>query len=105
MADNFDEYLQTLADLSVPEDYDPLDRYRDFRRVFLETDQGRRVLKQILSWGNLLRVPPTPSPIDPYAVMRSEGGRNLALKIFAIMMVEPPARQKTQRTTQPSEET
>ena len=93
-----DEYLEILADLSIPEDYDPVDRYNDFRKVFLETEQGRRVLKLILAWGHLLRSHPMSNPIDPYLTERSEGGRNLALKIFAIMLVEPPKRQDKQTT-------
>ena len=93
-----DEYLEILASLSIPDDYAPVDRYHDFQMVFLETDQGRRVLKQILSWGHLLKAYPLTSPIDPYRDERLEGGRNLILKIFAVMMVEPPQRQETQVT-------
>ena len=93
-----DEYLEVLADLSVPEDYDDVDRYNDFRKVFLESDQGRRVLKQILGWGGLLKVHPMRSPIDPLMTERLEGQRNLALKVFAIMLVEPPKRPDKQTT-------
>ncbi len=93
-----DEYLEILAELSVPEDYDAVDRYNDFRKVFLETEQGRRVLKQILGWGSLLKVHPVKSPIDPYLTERLEGQRNLSLKIFAIMLVEPPERPDKQTT-------
>ena len=98
-----DEYLEILAELSVPEDYDAVDRYNDFRKVFLETEQGRRVLKQILGWGSLLKVHPVKSPIDPYLTERLEGQRNLSLKIFAIMLVEPPKRPDKQ-TTEPKKE-
>ncbi len=93
-----DEYLEILAELSVPEDYNPIDRYNDFRKVFLETEQGRRVFKQILGWGSLLRVHPMKSPIDPYMTERLEGQRNLVLRIFAIMLVEPPKRPDKQTT-------
>ena len=93
-----DEYLEILADLSVPEDYDDVDRYNDFRKVFLETEPGRRVLKQILGWGSLLKVHPMRSPIDPYMTERLEGQRNLALKVFAIMLIEPKKRPDKQTT-------
>ena len=93
-----DEYLEILAELSVPEDYNPIDRYNDFRKVFLETEQGRRVFKQILGWGSLLRVHPMKSPIDPYMTERLEGQRNLVLRIFAIMLVEPSKRPDKQTT-------
>ncbi len=96
-----DESLELLADLSVPsEDYDPIDRYNDFRKVFLETEQGRRVLRQILGWGNLLKshLVRMPNPIDPYTVVAREGERNLALRLFSVMMVEPPKRPDGQTT-------
>ena len=95
-----EEYLEILADLSVPGDYNPVDRYNDFRKVFLETEQGRRVLRQILGWGHLLKshLVRMSRPIDPYAVLGLEGERNLALRIFSIMLVEPPERQDKQTT-------
>ena len=99
-----DEYLEILADLSMPEDYDPLDRYNDFRKVFLETEQGRRVLRQVLGWGHLLKSHLImPRPIDPYAILAAEGERNLALRIFSVMLVEPSERPDKQ-TTAPKEE-
>ena len=98
-----DEYLEILAELSVPQEYNDIDRYNDFRKVFLETEPGRRVLKQILGWGSLLKVHPMRQPIDPYLTERLEGQRNLALKIFAIMLIEPPERPDKQ-TTAPKEE-
>ncbi len=95
-----DEYLEILADLSMPEDYDPLDRYNDFRKVFLETEQGRRVLRQVLGWGHLLKshLVRMPRPIDPYAILAAEGERNLALHIFSVMLVEPSERPDEQTT-------
>ena len=98
-----DEYLELLADLSVPEDYDDIDRYNDFRKVFLEDEPGRRVLKQILGWGGLLKIHPMRSPIDSAMTERLEGQRNLSLKIFAIMLVEPKKRPDKQATI-PKEE-
>ena len=98
-----DEYLEILAGLSIPEEYDAIDRYSDFREVFLETEQGRRVLKQILGWGSLLKVHPMKSPIDPYMTERLEGQRNLALKIFAVMLVEPSKRPDKQTTVSTEE--
>ncbi|KKK64371.1 hypothetical protein LCGC14_2984870 [marine sediment metagenome] len=101
-----DEYLELLADLSVPtEDYDPIDRYNDFRKVFLETDQGRRVLRQILGWGHILKshLVGMPRPIDPYTILSLEGERNLALHIFSVMLVEPKKRPDKQATVSKEE--
>lgn len=98
----FDEQLEVLAAISIPEDYDALDRYQDFQKVFLDTDQGRRVLKQILSWGGLLNSHLLQRPpIDPWTIVAREGQRNLAIKIFRVMLEEPkkkPEQQKTQDT-------
>lgn len=101
-----DEYLEILAELSMPEKYDPIDRYNDFRKVFLETEQGRRVLRQVLGWGHLLKshLAGMPRPIDPYSLLGLEGERNLALRIFSVMLVEPTKRQDKQTTTASEEE-
>ena len=101
-----DEFLEILADLSVPgEDYDPVDRYNDFRKVFLETEQGRKVLRQILGWGHLLKshLVRMPRPIDPYTILSLEGERNLALHIFSVMLVKP-SKQPDKQTTAVSKE-
>ena len=99
-----DEYLELLAELSVPENYEPIDRYNDFRTVFLETEQGRRVLKQILSWGHVLSQPPMVYPIDPNSVMIAVGERNLSLRLFSVMLVHPERRQLRQKTTHEEED-
>ena len=99
-----DEYLELLSELSVPEDYEPVDRYNDFRAVFLETEQGRRVLKQILSWGHLLSQPPIVHPVDPYSMMISVGERNLSLRLFSVMLVHPERRRSRQKTTHEEED-
>lgn len=93
-----DRLLQLFADVAIPEDYSARDRYDDFRSVFLGSEQGRRALKQILTWGHVLRVPRQRHPIDPYFVVQTEGERSLALRMLAVMMVEPkelPTRQRT----------
>ncbi len=91
-----DEELEVMSELSLPVEYSELDRYKDFRLVFLETDEGRRVLKQILTWGRLLRSFPMKSPNDPYLDAKLEGGRNLALRIFNTMLAEPKEQPKSQ---------
>lgn len=101
-----DEYLEILADLSMPEEYEPVDRYNDFRKVFLETEQGRRVLRQVLGWGHLLKshFVNMPRPIDPYSIIGFEGERNLALRIFSVMLVEPTKKPDKQTTTASKED-
>ena len=94
-----EEYLDILASLSLPDNYDPVDRYHDFRQLFLETEQGRRVLKQILGWGHLLRVSTIANPVDPWRMVFTEGERNMALRLFAAMLVEPPRKAERQERT------
>jgi hypothetical protein len=68
------------------------DRYREFRRVFLGSDEGRRVLYEILSWGHMFQSSVSRTEIDPNRVMFLEGERNLALKLLATLNAEPTAR-------------
>jgi hypothetical protein len=91
-----DEYLDILATISIPDNYDPRDRYNDFRQVFLETEQGRRVLKQILTWGHLLTVSTIANPVDPWRMVFAEGERNMALRLFGAMLKEPPMKSERQ---------
>jgi hypothetical protein len=69
--------------------YTEMDRYREFRSVFLDTEAGRRVLHQILAWGHIWT---TSMSQTPHEMAFSEGERNLGLKILAAVEVEPPTR-------------
>ena len=90
MTDSFD----ALADLpSPPENYTDLDRYRDFRVVFMQTDEGRRVLRRIMEMGCIFAEPRLISPIDPYMLAAFRGKRQLALEIFKTMNDEPQAEK------------
>lgn len=66
----------------------PMDRYRDFRKVFLGSEEGRRVLDDILWLGRVNR--PLAVRGDPYSTHTNEGQRYMALKIAAITHIEPP---------------
>jgi hypothetical protein len=88
--------LDALAALPSQDGYSPVERYRDFRKVF-STDDGKRVLREILSWGRMFRAPVLGKPIDPYAMAVALGERNIALKLMATVHTEPP--DKPQRTT------
>lgn len=98
-----EEYLELLAEISIPHDYDPLSRYKDFRQVFLNSEEGRRVLRQILNWGNVLKPHPAGRPIDSATTERMEGGRALALLIFSVMLAEPP-KKPDETTKRPRKE-
>jgi len=64
--------------------YRPEDQYRDFRQVF-GTEQGQRVLNQILVWSGFWT---TSMAGTTHEMAFSEGERNLGLKILAAYSVE-----------------
>jgi len=98
MSDDID--IEELLVRLVPEnvrDRSPLDRYRDFRKVFLGSDEGRRVLDDILYLGSVSR------PLgraDPYTTHVNEGRRCMALKIAAVTHVEPPDKPVSRAASQ-----
>ena len=78
-----------------------LDRYRDFRQVFFETDTGKRVLNDILAWGHIWKssiVRDKNLVADPYMTFKNEGERNLALLILTILHREPKLQPDKQQT-------
>lgn len=88
--------LDMLANLPSQEGYAPMDRFRDFNKVF-GTDEGKRVLRELVSWGRMFRAPFFGKPIDPYAMAIAFGERNIALKLLATLHNEPKL-DKPQRT-------
>lgn len=93
MSDLFD----ALADLPSLENYTPKDRYRDFRKVFMGSEEGKRTLKEILSWGRMFRPAVVTAPVDPYLTHVREGERNICLKLMHTVYNEPPEPPKTTR--------
>lgn len=87
---------ELLATIPSKDGYPPMERYRDFRKLF-GTDEGKRVLGEILSWGRILSTPVLGRPIDPYAMAIAFGERNMALKIMAAVHVEPAEKPQRQR--------
>ena len=69
--------------------YSKVDRYRDFRQVFLETEQGRRVLYEILLWSHMFHPSAPAAKFDPYEAMFLDGERSLGQKIMRTMNAEP----------------
>ena len=87
-------FLSQLAETHPGKNYSKMDRYRDFRRLFLDTDMGRRVLYEILAWGNMFRPSAPRANFDPYQTMFHDGERNIALQIMTTMNAEPKDRTK-----------
>jgi len=84
--------LEILLSLPATENYSPSDRYRDFRKVFMATPEGKRVLREILAWGHMFRSSVTGSPIDPYRTHVADGERNIALRVLSTVTTEPKAQ-------------
>lgn len=92
-----DPLFDALSSLPAPpEGYTPQDRYRDYRQLFMGSEQGQRVLRDILKQGHLLRPSLTGRPVDPYAVVALEAERNFALRILTAIHDEPKAQPTTQ---------
>jgi hypothetical protein len=86
------DILEAIAGLAASKSYLPKDRYHDFNRVLLGSEEGKRVLREILSWGRLFAPSLMGKPIDPYAMAVREGERNMALRLLATVYNEPPER-------------
>ena len=93
------DILTSLSALASSELYTPKDRYHDFRKIFMGSDEGKRALREIVSWGRLLNEPKLPNPIDPYRLAIREGERNIVRRLIATVYIEPPERPtKSQRS-------
>lgn len=90
------ESIFTTLSAAHPQNYAPMDMYRDFRAVFLSTDQGRRVLHEILKRGHYFgpAIPRSPQ-IDPYRLAMGEGARQLVLGVLDTANNEPQAGRPT----------
>ncbi len=66
-----------------------IDRYRDFRRLFLETEQGKRVLYEIMGWCGMFRSAAPSANFDPHKTMFLNGQQDIAFKLLAVMDQEP----------------
>jgi hypothetical protein len=100
-----EEFLRDLAS-SHPGDrqYSDMDRYRDFRAVFLETETGKRVLYEVMSMGRMFRTTVRHVPgvgVDPLSSMINEGKRILALQILTTANIEPKPKPDHANRTKP----
>ena len=81
-------FFATLSDAPTGT-YNKLDRYRDLRAVFLATEQGRRVLHELLRQCGVNRESVVPGPIDPYRVLHLNGRRSIGLWLIGAINHEP----------------
>jgi len=82
-------HMGVVLGLPPKSDYTKADRYRDFRKVFMETPEGQRVLRELFEWGHMFRANIAARPIDPYLTHFLEGERNIALRVLNTLAKEP----------------
>jgi len=83
------DLFDVLSGIKLPANYTNHDLYRDFRRVFFGSEEGKRVLRQILEIGYVFCEPVIASPTDPYLLAQIRGRRWLALNILKLSQFEP----------------
>ena len=91
--------LDVILGLPPNDRYSPQAKYDDFRTLFMGSEMGQRVFREILSWGGMFRPTIQGSPIDPVRMAVREGARNMALKLLDTTNNEPKAQpEKAQRS-------
>jgi hypothetical protein len=77
-----------------------VDRYRDFQRVFLGSDEGKRVLHDILGFAKLSApiAPPFPEKVDTDRMLILEGGRELAIQILNTLHTQHSNEERPTQT-------
>ena len=97
------EFISELARSHPGRNYNPMDRYSDFRRLFLETEQGRRVLHEILtspSFCGMYKTPAVKANFDPYQMMFFNGQQDIGNRLLAAINVEPKHQPKSTKEKQ-----
>ncbi len=95
MNEEMDELMADLAS-ALTSGRTRVEQHADFRQVFLGTDAGKRVLYDILGWAHVWGTSVVKG--DPYLTHVREGERALAIKILAVLHVQPKARPDKQRS-------
>ena len=85
-------FLTELARFHPGKRYGKIDRYRDFRRVFLGSEQGRRVLYEVLAICGMYKSAAPRANFDPYETMFLNGQQDIAFNLLGTINVEPKAR-------------
>ena len=85
-------FLSELAASHPGKGYKPMDRHRDFKRVFLADEQSRRVLYEVLSFCGMFRSAAPRAKFDPYETMFFNGQQDIGFRLLATINAEPKAR-------------
>ena len=97
-----EELFAQIVRAQIGASYTEIDRYRDFRQLFIGSDQGKRVFYQLLNWGHMVANSAGLANHETNRTQFFEGERNLALRILRTIYVEPKPRP-TQANRRPTE--
>ena len=103
VAPDFEALLAEITRARISPDYTEMDRYRDFRQVFMGTDAGKRALAIILGWGHIVRNAAALANHDTNKTQFFNGENNLALRILSTVYVEPKPRPTRAISKRPKE--
>jgi hypothetical protein len=90
-------FFEAISTNPLPSGYTAMDAYRDFRKVMLGSDEGKRVFWQFLSRAHFFRssIALRPGPIDTNDVLRNEGERNMGIWLLNMVTHEPQGERPT----------
>ena len=85
-------FLAELAASHPGKSYAKMDKHREFRRLFLDSEPGRRVLYEIMALCGMYKSAAPRAGFNPYQTMFFNGQQDIAFNLLAIMNVEPRER-------------
>lgn len=83
------ELLEQLEALPLTDNYTKQDQYNDFRQLFLGSEQGKRVYREIVAWGGLMSNPIRGDSIDRNKLLFAQGQRDIVVKLISAINIEP----------------
>jgi hypothetical protein len=89
-------FFDGLLRARLGESYGAVERYKDFRAVFLgdsTPEQGNRVLWQIFEWTRMYQR--VAAPGDAHETYFRDGERNIGLRILVALNLEPESHVRT----------
>jgi len=95
MKDDLEDFFVELASAQIS-GRTRLDQYREFRHVFLGSDEGKRVLHDILAMGKMFVTSFRRGNAN--LLFAQEGRRSIAVEILKIVREEPRERPDRQRS-------
>jgi hypothetical protein len=91
-------FFKELQKASRPDGkYTNMDRYRDFREVFMVSDAGKRVLNELFMMTHI-HAPSIKGDSKVETVYVLEGERNIGLKLMSVLNCEPSRAEAPTRT-------